>query len=95
MTAATTASASVGDTEESRAFLQARLAFFARTIFWLFGLVLIGELGLFYLFPEAEPKGISFIDWVKSDAYDPVAIKGDFQESWWGTILTDKLLRRE
>ena len=44
---------------------------------------------------EAEPKGISFIDWVKSDAYDPVAIKADFQESWWGTILTDKLLKRE
>lgn len=44
---------------------------------------------------EAEPKGISFIDWVMSDAYDPVKIKADFQESWWGTIVTDKLLRRE
>jgi len=44
---------------------------------------------------EAEPRGISFIDWVKSDAYDPVKIKGDFQESWWGTLVVDKLLRRE
>ncbi len=44
---------------------------------------------------EAEPKGISFVDWVQSDAYDPVKIKADFQASWWGTMLTDKLLRRE
>lgn len=44
---------------------------------------------------EAEPKGISFIDWVMSDAYDPVKIKQDFQAGWWATVLTDKLLRRE
>jgi hypothetical protein len=44
---------------------------------------------------EAEPQGISFIDWVMSDAYDPVAIKADFRESWWGTLLVDRLLRRE
>ena len=44
---------------------------------------------------EAEPKGISFVDWVQSDAYDRVKIKNDFHASWWGTLLTDKLLRRE
>ena len=44
---------------------------------------------------EAEPKGISFVDWVQSDAYDRVKIKNDFTASWWGTLLTDKLLRRE
>ena len=44
---------------------------------------------------EAEPKGVSFIDWVQSDAYDRVKIKNDFTASWWGTLLTDKLLRRE
>ena len=44
---------------------------------------------------EAEPQGISFIDWVMSDAYDPVKIKADFQAGWWATMLTDKLLRRE
>ena len=44
---------------------------------------------------EAEPKGLSFLDWVMSDAYDPKAIKADFQESWWGTLLTDRLLKRE
>ena len=44
---------------------------------------------------EVEPCGISFIDWVMSDAYDPVKIKSDFQAGWWATMLTDKLLRRE
>ncbi|MDO8295050.1 MAG: protein tyrosine phosphatase [Caulobacter sp.] len=44
---------------------------------------------------EAEPKGISFIDWVQSDAYDRAKIKADFRASWWGTLLTDRLLRRE
>ncbi|MDO9224364.1 MAG: protein tyrosine phosphatase [Caulobacter sp.] len=44
---------------------------------------------------EAEPRGISFIDWVQSDAYDRVKIKADFKAGWWGTLLTDKLLRRE
>jgi len=44
---------------------------------------------------EAEPKGISFIDWVQSDAYDRKQIKDDFKSSWWGTLLTDRLLRRE
>ena len=44
---------------------------------------------------EAEPKGISFIDWVQSPAYDPDAIKADFKAAWWGTALTERLLRRE
>ena len=44
---------------------------------------------------EAEPRGISFIDWVQSNAYDPVKIKADFHESWWGSLITEKLLRRE
>lgn len=44
---------------------------------------------------EAEPKGISFIDWVQSDAYDRKQIKDDFKAGWWGSLLTDRLLRRE
>ena len=44
---------------------------------------------------EGEPKGQSFIDWVESDAYDPIAIKADFRAQWWGTLLTEKLARRE
>ena len=44
---------------------------------------------------EGEPKGQSFIDWVESDAYDPIAIKADCRAQWWGTLLTEKLARRE
>ena len=44
---------------------------------------------------EAEPQGMSFIDWVMSPAYDPAAIKADFRAQWIGTLLTEKLLRRE
>jgi protein tyrosine/serine phosphatase len=44
---------------------------------------------------EGEPAGLSFVDWVKSPAYDPAAIKADFRANWWGTLLTEKLARRE
>ena len=44
---------------------------------------------------DAEPKGISFIDWVNSDAYDPPKMKADFRAKWWGTLLTEKFLKRE
>jgi hypothetical protein len=44
---------------------------------------------------EIEPKGISFEDWVKSPDYDPAAIKREFRAQWWGTLLSDKILRRE
>jgi protein tyrosine/serine phosphatase len=44
---------------------------------------------------EGEPAGQSFIDWVESPAYDPAAIKADFRAAWWGTLLTERLFRRE
>jgi protein tyrosine/serine phosphatase len=44
---------------------------------------------------DAEPKGISFEDWVKSPAYDPPAIRSAFKAKWWGTLLTEQVLRRE
>jgi protein tyrosine/serine phosphatase len=44
---------------------------------------------------EGEPKGLSFTQWVESDAYDPDAIKKDFRSQWLGTLLTEKILRRE
>ena len=44
---------------------------------------------------EAEPQGIAFMDWVMSDAYDPVGMKKDFQAAWWGPLVSDRLLRRE
>ena len=60
----------------------------------------IGKTGVLdYMFEryltDAEPKGISFIDWVKSDAYDPAGMKASFRAGWWGSLLTEKILRRE
>jgi protein tyrosine/serine phosphatase len=42
-----------------------------------------------------EPAGLTFADWVQSEAYDPVRIKADFRANWWGTQLTERLLKRE
>ncbi|MBQ1542404.1 protein tyrosine phosphatase [Caulobacter sp. CCUG 60055] len=44
---------------------------------------------------EGEPAGQSFVEWVESDAYDPAKIKADFRAQWIGSLLTEKLLRRE
>ena len=44
---------------------------------------------------QGEPAGQSFVDWVQSEAYDPVRLKAEFRAGWWGTQLTERLLRRE
>ncbi len=44
---------------------------------------------------EGEPAGLSFLDWTQSSAYDPVAMKAHFRAHWWGTLLTERLFRRE
>ena len=44
---------------------------------------------------NAEPLGISYFDWVQSDAYDPVAMKAEFHAQWWGNLWTEKIARRE
>ncbi len=44
---------------------------------------------------EAEPCGLTFVEWVQSPAYDPVRLKADFRSQWWGTLLSERLLRRE
>ena len=44
---------------------------------------------------EVEPTGVGFLEWVESDAYDPRAIKAEFKASWWGKLVTDRLLKRE
>ena len=56
--------------------------------------VAIEQLSKKYL-REVEPTGVSFIDWIDSDAYDPKAIRAEFKAGWWGTVLTEKLLKRE
>ncbi len=44
---------------------------------------------------EVEPTGVSFEDWVESDAYDPKAIRAEFKAGWWGRLVVDRLLKRE
>lgn len=44
---------------------------------------------------EGEPAGLTFLEWVESDAYDAAQIKADFRAGMWGSLLTEKLLRRE
>ncbi len=44
---------------------------------------------------KIEPRGVSFLEWVRSPAYDPAALKAEFRAGWWGTVLTERLLRRE
>lgn len=48
-----------------------------------------------YYLAEIEPRGISFIDWVTGDSFDPDALKATFKANWWGKVLTEKVLRRE
>jgi protein tyrosine/serine phosphatase len=46
-------------------------------------------------FEQGEPEGLSFHEWVRRPGYDPKRIKADFQAGMWGSLLTEKLLRRE
>jgi protein tyrosine/serine phosphatase len=44
---------------------------------------------------EGAPLGLDFLQWVERPAYDPKAVRADFKASWWGTLLTERVLRRE
>ena len=44
---------------------------------------------------EVEPRGLSFLEWVQSDEYDPPALEKRFKSSWWGSLITERILRRE
>ena len=46
-------------------------------------------------FAHGEPRGLSFAQWTRTDAYDPVRLKADFQAGMLGSLLTERLLRRE
>jgi protein tyrosine/serine phosphatase len=46
-----------------------------------------------YLAETAESKK-PFLQWVDED-YDPEAVRQAFKAQWWGTILTEGVLRRE
>ena len=40
-------------------------------------------------------RSLSFVEWVESPAYQPDAMKADFRAKWWGSFLTERLLKRE
>ena len=48
-----------------------------------------------YYLTHVAPRGLSLEDWAREPDYDPAAIRRDFKAQWWGTLLTEKLLRRE
>lgn len=44
---------------------------------------------------QKDPNALdAFYDWV-DNVYDPAATKAEFLGSWWGNLLTDRILRRE
>ncbi len=44
---------------------------------------------------EGESAGLSLTEWVSRPDYDPAAMKAAFRAAWWGTLVTERLLRRE
>ncbi len=46
-------------------------------------------------FAEGEPRGMSLLEWVDSPAYDHDAIRRDFDAGFWGSLVTETVLRRE
>ena len=46
-------------------------------------------------FTTSIQAGMAFLEWVMSPAYDPAGIKADFRANMWGSLLTERLLKRE
>jgi protein tyrosine/serine phosphatase len=44
---------------------------------------------------QGEPAGMSFVEWVESPMYDPAGMKADFRAQMWGSLVTERLLKRE
>lgn len=44
---------------------------------------------------EGEPAGMSFLEWVESPMYDPAGMKAAFRAQMLGSLITERLLRRE
>lgn len=44
---------------------------------------------------DGAPRGLDFLQWVERPDYDPKAVRADFKASWWGRLLTERVLRRE
>ena len=71
----------------------------ARQLSFRYGHIRHGETGVLdYVFQhylDDAGDGVSFEDWVRRPEYDHERVKADFTSQWWGTLLTEKLLRRE
>jgi protein tyrosine/serine phosphatase len=64
-----------------------------------FGHIKAGKTGMLDFFFEAyradnEETPIEFMDWVRTK-YDRESVHNGFMASWWGSLLTEKLLKRE
>jgi hypothetical protein len=44
---------------------------------------------------EGEPAGLSFLEWVQSPMYDPAGMKAKFRARMLGSLITERLLKRE
>jgi protein tyrosine phosphatase (PTP) superfamily phosphohydrolase (DUF442 family) len=71
----------------------------ARQLSWRFGHVASGRTGVLDLFlaryAEARAStGIGFLDWVR-EGYDEAALRRDFRPGRLGSLLTERVLRRE
>lgn len=44
---------------------------------------------------EGEPEGLTFTEWVESPGFDPKAIKTAFRAGMVGSLVSERLLRRE
>ena len=80
------------DIDSARAVLQAAYPAMRTDKICLVAASMGGSLGARYsqLYPASVAAFVGIIP-----AYDPKAIRAEFKAGWWGTILTDKLLRRE
>ncbi len=72
----------------------------ARQLSFRYGHIRHGHTGVLdYVFQrylqEAEASGASFESWVRGPRYDAERVKAEFTSQWWGTLLTERLLRRE
>lgn len=70
-----------------------------RQLHWRFGHLRFAKTGVLDAFlqcfkQEGEAEGLSFLDWAET-RYDREKIIREFRSSYWGDVLTDRLLRRE
>ena len=71
-----------------------------RQLSFRYGHIRHGETGVLdYVFEryleDEQASGIGFLDWIGRPDYDHARVKSQFTARWWGTLLSERLLRRE